>query len=112
MKPKQLKNITISLAIITTFFLGRESKQVEISNRLQPYYFTDTLQHTISNNFKDIYAPLQSLENSTIVYRCGQSKIYHPTKSHASFKRCKSTIYELTVERAKELGMRHCKCID
>jgi len=109
MKTKQLRYITVSLAIIISFILGRESKEFDNSNRTQPNYFSDTLQKTRLNSFKEVYTPLQPL-NSAIVYRCGQSKIYHPTKTHASFKRCKSKVYELTSKRAKELGMRHCKC--
>lgn len=112
MKSKQQRYLIILLAIITAFFLGRESKEIDTSNNFQPNYFSDSLQKTPSNTFNqdNLYTPLQQLNDETIVYRCGHSKIYHPSKNHASFKRCKSKVYELTVKRAKELGMRHCKC--
>ena len=110
MKTKQLKYITISLALILSFFLGRESKELEAPSKVQPNYFSDTLQKTEQNSLEDLFTPPQLLDNKTIVYRCGKSMIYHPTLSHASFKRCKSKVSELTVEKAKELGMRHCKC--
>lgn len=110
MKTNQLKYITVSFAIIVSFFLGRESKELETPDKIQPSYFSDTLQKKEQNSLEDLFTPLQALSNNIIVYRCGKSKIYHPTKKHASFKRCKSKVYELTIERAKELGMRHCKC--
>lgn len=47
---------------------------------------------------------------ATTVYVCGKSDIYHPTKSHASFKRCKSTILEMTEKEAIASGRRKCKC--
>ncbi|MEZ4854175.1 hypothetical protein [Flavobacterium sp.] len=45
-----------------------------------------------------------------IVYVCGKSDIYHPTTSHASFKRCKSKILEMTEKEAIASGRRKCKC--
>ncbi|WP_353780108.1 hypothetical protein [Winogradskyella sp. 3972H.M.0a.05] len=102
-----MKTTLFILAITLSFFLGRESKTLNDN----PSYIT-------SPSFQSDLDPIQSFSNYTLpvlndttkVYRCGQSKIYHPSTSHASFKRCKSTVYILSVKRAKELGMRHCKC--
>lgn len=110
MKNKHLKNISIILVILLSFFFGRESKQVNSVNEIQPTYLTDSFQVDSKYEVDRFYNTLQPGINSDIVYRCGQSKIYHPTTKHASFKRCKSKVYELTVKRAKELDMRHCKC--
>lgn len=112
MKPIHLKYLTLFLAIITAFFLGRESKEINTSNNFQPHYFSDSLQKNPSNTIyqDNSLMPNQALDDNTIVYRCGHSHIYHPSKNHASFKRCKSKVYELTVKRANQLGMRHCKC--
>jgi len=110
MKNKHLKNTSIILVILLSFFLGRVSKQMKSVNEIQPTYLTDSFQVGSKYEVEGFYNTLQSESDSDIVYRCGQSKIYHPTTSHASFKRCKSKVYELTVKRAKELGMRHCKC--
>ena len=111
-KSKQLKYLTILLTIITAFLLGRKSNEIDSSNNFQPRYFSDSLQKIRSNTIyqDNSLMPNQALDDNTIVYRCGHSNIYHPSKNHASFKRCKSKVYELTVKRAKELGMRHCKC--
>ncbi len=109
MKNQTLKNVIIIIVIISSFFLGRESKPIQSVDKIQPLYFTDSFQ--VDNDQLDGFYNRLSIEGgSDIVYRCGQSKIYHPSKTHASFKRCKSKVYELTVERAKKIGMRHCKC--
>jgi len=110
MKNKQLKNTSIFLLIVLSFFLGRESKQLNSVNEIQPTFVTDSFQVDSKYKVDKFYNTLQPESNLDIVYRCGQSKIYHPTTSHASFKRCKSKVYKLTIERAKELGMRRCKC--
>ena len=110
MKNERLKNTSIILLILLSFLLGRESKQTKSFNEIQPTYLTDSFQVDSKHDVDGIFNTLQSVSNSDIVYRCGRSKIYHPTKTHASFNRCKSKVYELTVKRAKELGMRHCKC--
>ncbi|WP_117880203.1 hypothetical protein [Aureibaculum luteum] len=110
MKNKHLKNTSIIIVILLIFFLGRESKQVKSVYESQPTYLKDSFEDDSKHEVDGIFNTIQEESNSDIVYRCGQSKIYHPTTSHASFKRCKSKVYELTVERAKELGMRHCKC--
>ncbi len=44
------------------------------------------------------------------VYVCGQSKIYHSSKTHMALKRCKSGITKITLSKAKSLGKRSCKC--
>ena len=110
MKKKRLKNTSIILVILLSFFLGRESKQVKSINESQPTFLTDSFQVDSKYGVDGLFNTIQLESNSDIVYRCGQSKIYHPTTTHGSFKRCKSKVYELTVEKAIELGMRHCKC--
>ncbi|MBE7693619.1 hypothetical protein [Tenacibaculum finnmarkense] len=48
---------------------------------------------------------------STIVYVCGKSKIYHKVNYHSALKnRCKSGISEITESKAKSLGKRVCRC--
>jgi len=112
MRPKKTKHITIVLAIILSFFLGRESKgfntlycpQIELSEDLNTPNFLSKNNSVYKNSLE------LNLKLTDTVYRCGQSKIYHPTITHGSFKLCKSKVYKLTIKRAKELGMRHCKC--
>ncbi len=111
MKSKKTNKTTVILSIVLSFFLGRESKgfngDYKSSHNKQEQYEPYALDaHT---NFNEDTLILREKETDT-VYRCGQSKIYHPTTSHSSFKRCKSKVYNLTVKRAKNLGMRHCKC--
>jgi len=110
MKNKQLKNTSIILVIVLSFFLGRESQQLNSVNEIQPTFLTDSFHVDSKYEVDKFYSTLQPESSSNIVYRCGKSKIYHPTKTHASFKQCKSKVYELTVQKAMELGMRHCKC--
>ena len=112
MKTKQLKYITLSLAIVTSFFLGRESVEIKTTNLLPKQHLADS---SIVNDNSYLFDGTNYLINEDItdkVYRCGNSMIYHPTLKHASFKRCKSKVSKLTVENAKNLGMRHCKCVD
>lgn len=107
MKFKQLNYITL-LAIIISFFLGRQSVGVVgTSNELPSQYLSDS--SGLPNTYL-IQKPFLEEKSTDTVFRCGKSRIYHPTKTHASFKRCKPKVYELTAKRAKELGMRHCKC--
>lgn len=105
MKKEQLKTTIFILAITLSFFLGRESKTAIADTEVPRTIQLGPPEIQSFNN----YIPLQ-LNDTTKVYRCGQSKIYHPSLSHGSFKRCKSKVYILTVKTANELGMRHCKC--
>jgi len=105
MKTKTTKQTTIILAIALSFFLGRESKGVNVN-------YSPTLNTQSLDNGKravDIRNLLYKNDTDT-VYRCGKSKIYHPTLQHGSFKICKSMVTKLTVKDAKSMGMRHCKC--
>ena len=93
------------LIILISVFIGKEAVIEKNANSYEASYLADSFQaQPIQKNM-----PLL-VNDTTKVYRCGQSKIYHPTTRHASFKRCKSKIYVLTVKQAKQLGMRHCKC--
>lgn len=56
------------------------------------------------------FGPSTEITTSETVYVCGKSEVYHPTKSHASFKRCKSRILEMTEKEAIDSGRRKCKC--
>ncbi len=117
MKTKTAKQTTVILAITLAFFLGRESKGFNTYS-----YYPETVNHTIkAQDIRALEAEnnvtfntnnvLRLQENNTdTVYRCGQSKIYHPTLKHGSFKICRSKVTKLTVEEAKSKGMRHCKC--
>ena len=105
MKSKKMKSLVFGLAIFLSFFLGRESKDLNMVKEMKSQYVSDTFEvQSFSVN------PTLNLSDSTTVYRCGKSKIYHPTTRHSSFKRCKSKVSKLTVKQAKSLGMRHCKC--
>lgn len=105
-----MKYSILILSITLSFFLGRESKELfKATNPFQPTYSLDKFQPNTLSNYT-INDSIYQLKETDTVYRCGQSKIYHPTTAHASFKRCKSKVYKLTVKRAKKLGMRHCKC--
>ncbi|GAA4838683.1 hypothetical protein [Algivirga pacifica] len=54
---------------------------------------------------------LHSNTGTTQVYRCGTSKVYHNSKTHAALtKRCTKEIFTYTVAKAKDLGLRACKC--
>ena len=108
-----MKYSMIMLAIILSFFLGRESKSVVPNQYIPNTHIPNSFNSRQIENENSFYIPnnIQTrLEPTDTVFRCGQSKIYHPTLSHGSFKNCKSQVYKLTVERAKELRMRHCRC--
>lgn len=111
---KQKNKIILMLSVTLSFFLGRESKELVLANNKLTYHNTSSLKKNAITNEQAPFLAMEfneALQKETdTVYRCGQSKIYHPTTSHSSFKRCKSKVYKLTVARAKELGMRHCKC--
>lgn len=103
-----MKYSIIILSVTLSFFLGRESKELGSFCKQQSTYVTDSFQpNTLEGRYHFNYIQLK--DNDT-VYRCGKSKIYHPTTTHGSFKICKSKVYKLTVKKAKSLGMRHCKC--
>jgi len=110
MKPKQLRYIAISFAIIISFFLGRKSSSLKIDDTYPKSFLTDSSFFDTSKYLINDNNYLIDASSNNMVYRCGNSMIYHPTKKHASFKRCKSKVSELSVEKAKEMGMRHCKC--
>nr|WP_321237559.1 hypothetical protein [uncultured Psychroserpens sp.] len=116
MKDKNLKYTILILATTLAFFLGRESKILvpnqPLTNAYTPNSFnSNAVKQKRENSASYLPNNIQvRLELSDSVYRCGQSKIYHPKLTHGSFKNCKSKVYKLTVERAKELGMRHCRC--
>lgn len=116
MKTKTAKQTTVLLAITLAFFLGRESKGGNTYYPRASGYNTIQQQNThfleakknLSYNRTQV---LRLQENNTdTVYRCGKSKIYHPTLLHGSFKICRSKVTKLTIEDAKSKGMRHCKC--
>lgn len=44
------------------------------------------------------------------VFVCGKSKIYHKSDSHNALGNCKSGIAEMTEKKAKDKGLRVCKC--
>lgn len=46
-----------------------------------------------------------------IVYRCGESKLYHKIPTHnALVKSCKSDIKEMKESEARAKGLSPCKC--
>ena len=117
MKTKTAKQTTVILAITLAFFLGRESKGFNTySYYPETFNYTTNTQSTrkleaVNNAIFNTNKILRLQEkNKDTVYRCGQSKIYHPTLKHGSFKICRSKVTKLTVEEAKSKGMRHCKC--
>ncbi|WP_299278367.1 hypothetical protein [uncultured Psychroserpens sp.] len=108
-----MKYSIVVLAITLSFFLGRESKNVAPKQYIPSSHIPNSFNNSQVGTESLFYTPNNiqvRLEPKDTVFRCGQSKIYHPTLSHGSFKNCKSKVYKLTVERAKELGMRHCRC--
>lgn len=58
-----------------------------------------TTQNTPENNIE-----------TTTVYVCGKSKIYHKNKTHSALGRCKSGITKFTETEAINAGKRVCKC--
>lgn len=50
------------------------------------------------------------ISTQVTVYVCGESKIYHKSKSHSALDRCKTGITKMTESKAKGLGKRICKC--
>lgn len=107
MKFKKSKQTAVILAIVLAFFLGRESKGFNTAHT-KPQVPQASLTYASINETEAVYSLI--LQANDTVYRCGKSKIYHPTLQHGSFKRCKSKITKLTVKQAGKLGMRHCKC--
>ena len=108
-KKRQLNHIFIIGLFLVSFLAGRQSITLKTTHKPSRVYLADSSilnDHSYLINY--YYLIGENLTDK--VYRCGKSMIYHPTKAHASFKRCKSGIYELTVEKAKKLGMRRCKC--
>ena len=113
MKPKKLQKTTMVLSVVLAFFLGRESKGFNAHEELQPNYGQESYKPYFLNGGYYDGKILRLVENDKdTVYRCGKSKIYHPTLKHGSFKICRSRITKLTVGKAKRLGMRRCKCSD
>jgi hypothetical protein len=53
---------------------------------------------------------LTSFEINNVVYVCGDSKIYHPTKVHNSFNNCNQSVIEMSESAALNAGKRICKC--
>jgi len=112
MKTKHVKSLLFITSLIVSFFLGRESKHTNFENTIRANHSIieyAPLELDPKNDFFNTIREFNQKETDT-VYRCGQSKIYHPTTSHGSFKRCRSIVYKLTLERAQNLGLRHCKC--
>ncbi len=107
-KKKQLKYISIIGLLFVSFFLGRHSGALKITDASSEGYIADSSILNDGSYLIDDYLIEENIRGK--VYRCGNSMIYHPTIKHGSFKRCKSKVYELTVEQARKLGMRHCKC--
>ncbi|NER17020.1 hypothetical protein [Spongiivirga citrea] len=109
MKIKRLKDPLFLLVVALSFFLGRESKELNLFNDNEPPHNAN-IRAVIPNNVDNSYftIPLESIKDS--VYRCGKSKVYHPTLKHGAFKICKSKVTKLTQEKAIEQGLRHCKC--
>lgn len=107
-KKKQLKYISIIGLLLVSFFLGRQSVALKTTDALSGGYIADSSILNDSSYLINNYLIEEDITGK--VYRCGNSMIYHPTIKHGSFKRCKSKVYELTVEQARKLGMRHCKC--
>jgi len=102
---KQCKHIVFLALLFVSFMFGRVNNTIvhaENFNIIEVESFRQTKQASRIISFQN--------NNETLVYRCGKSKIYHPTTRHSSFKRCNSGITKLTVKKAKSLGMRHCKC--
>jgi hypothetical protein len=56
------------------------------------------------------FSPSTSIIDSTTVYVCGKSTIFHTARTHGALKRCKSSIYEMTRNKATQQGKRACKC--
>lgn len=111
MKTKTAKQTTVILAITLAFFLGRESKGFN-NNDFNEINHARTINSRALNSSESVFydrIPLHEKATDT-VYRCGKSKIYHPTLQHGSFKICKSIVTKLTIKEAKNIGMRHCKC--
>lgn len=52
MKSKKIKNIAILVCLVLTFFLGRVSQDLGISNETQPNYFSDTLEKREQNDLE------------------------------------------------------------
>lgn len=103
---KQYRLIVFVIFFFASLVFGSENNKAytteSFTNSIQTNQFeSSTIVKTSSEVLQD---------DEVIVYRCGKSKIYHPTTRHSSFKRCTSGITKLTVKKAKSLGMRHCKC--
>ncbi len=55
----------------------------------------------------------QLKKEGTMVYVCGNSRIYHTSPKHrALVKNCKSEIHEMTIQKALDQHLRECKCLD
>lgn len=106
------KKLLIYSAIITLFLvsfsLGRQSVVLERTDPSSGNYSTASPELKQNSYLIGSYPTKENITGK--VYRCGNSGIYHPTKTHGFFKICKAKVYELTVEQARKLGMRHCKC--
>lgn len=51
-------------------------------------------------------------EQIKYVYVCGNSKIYHKSKKHSAFRKCKAKIIKMTLINAKKMKKKECKCKD
>lgn len=110
MKKKQIEYCIIIFGLVISFIIGRESSSFNNKNYETPFK-PNSYQSITPIDINAFNNSLKTEEkNGDIVYQCGKSKIYHPTLSHASFKKCKSKVTKLTVKKAKNIGMRHCKC--
>lgn len=51
-------------------------------------------------------------EQIKYVYVCGNSRVYHNSKKHSAFRKCKAKINKMTLINAKKMKKRECKCQD
>lgn len=47
---------------------------------------------------------------TSTVYVCGNSQVYHNSKTHSALKKCTHGLIEMEEAKAKKLGKRKCAC--
>ncbi|XLS30121.1 hypothetical protein ACJD0Z_04670 [Flavobacteriaceae bacterium M23B6Z8] len=109
---KQLRYLVVSLLMVISFFIGRESKEGKVNHRVKSPEQIDFLNPPgMAPSSESPSYFNEFLNNGGTVFICTgkYSRRYHLTKNCKGISSCQKNIVEVSLEEAQNRGRNLCR---